>query len=268
MESQLHLFHGLADPTRLRIIALLRVMELAIGELAAVLEQSQPRVSRHVRILVDAGILVRQREGGWVFLRVAAGAGIDALLALLDGWPGTANRSSPTRVRRAGNEPRPGPRAARRDRAVARASAAAAARDAFRDRVGATGHAVENVGQAVADLELAIARGDIALTPGLSRMLEDLGAAIHRNDDQKLGGKSAEAARFLARAVVRELLAWQVLDFIDETQKRIHDSGVKSVAELNVPPAPGAEPRPTRTACMMVRSARYSRPSIADVTQS
>ena len=90
MESQLHLFHGLADPTRLRIIALLRVMELAIGELAAVLEQSQPRVSRHVRILVDAGILVRQREGGWVFLRVAAGAGIDAMLALLDSWPGTA----------------------------------------------------------------------------------------------------------------------------------------------------------------------------------
>lgn len=84
-------------------------------------------------------------------------------------------------------------------------SAAGAARDAFRDRVGATGHAVENVRQAVADLEVAIAGGGISLTPGLGRMLEDLDAAIRRDDDQKLGGKSAEAARFIARAVVREL---------------------------------------------------------------
>ena len=90
MGHQLHLFHGLADPTRLRILALLRVMELAIGELAVVLEQSQPRVSRHVRILVDAGLLVRQREGGWVFLRLASGPGVDAVTALLDIWPSAA----------------------------------------------------------------------------------------------------------------------------------------------------------------------------------
>jgi ubiquinone/menaquinone biosynthesis C-methylase UbiE len=87
MTHQLHLFHGLADPTRLRIVALLRVMELAIGELAVVLDQSQPRVSRHVRILVDAGVVVRQREGGWVFLRIASGPAIEALLALFDIWP-------------------------------------------------------------------------------------------------------------------------------------------------------------------------------------
>ncbi len=87
MGHQLHLFHGLADPTRLRIVALLRVMELAIGELAVVLEQSQPRVSRHVRILDDAGLVVRQREGGWVFLRLASGPGVDAVTALLDIWP-------------------------------------------------------------------------------------------------------------------------------------------------------------------------------------
>ncbi len=88
---------------------------------------------------------------------------------------------------------------------MADSSAAGVARDAFRDRAGATGHAVENVRQAVADLERAIARGDIALTPLLGQMLADLGAAIHRDDDQKLGGKSAEAARFIARAVVHEL---------------------------------------------------------------
>lgn len=82
---------------------------------------------------------------------------------------------------------------------------AAAARDQFRERIGAPGHAVENVRQAVEGLEAAIARGDVRLTPPIRQMLEDLGSAIHRDDGQKLGGKSAEAARFIARAVLRQL---------------------------------------------------------------
>jgi ArsR family transcriptional regulator len=64
---------ALADPTRLRIMRLLASMELAVGELAQVLGQSQPRVSRHVKILCDAGLAERRREGGWVFLRAAVG---------------------------------------------------------------------------------------------------------------------------------------------------------------------------------------------------
>lgn len=68
MTKALDLFRALADPTRLRIVALLRAMELSVGELAQVLGQSQPRVSRHVRILCDAGLSVRRREGSWVFL--------------------------------------------------------------------------------------------------------------------------------------------------------------------------------------------------------
>ena len=50
------LFQALADPTRVRILALLRIMELSVGELAQVLGQSQPRVSRHLKILSDAGV--------------------------------------------------------------------------------------------------------------------------------------------------------------------------------------------------------------------
>jgi ArsR family transcriptional regulator len=65
---------ALADPTRLRIMRLLASMELAVGELAQVLGQSQPRVSRHVKILCDAHLAERRREGAWVFLR-AAGSG-------------------------------------------------------------------------------------------------------------------------------------------------------------------------------------------------
>ena len=67
------LFRALADPTRLRIMRLLAYMELAVGELAQVLGQSQPRVSRHVRILCDAGLAERRKEGSWVFLRSAIG---------------------------------------------------------------------------------------------------------------------------------------------------------------------------------------------------
>ncbi len=74
---------ALGDPTRLRIMRLIGAMELAVGELAHVLGQSQPRVSRHVAILADAGLAERRREGSWVFLRQshAAGEGISAAVA-------------------------------------------------------------------------------------------------------------------------------------------------------------------------------------------
>ena len=77
-------FQALADPTRLRILALLSRMELSVGELAHLLGQSQPRVSRHVRILADAEVVERRKEGSWVFLAVAERSG--PLLELLDQW--------------------------------------------------------------------------------------------------------------------------------------------------------------------------------------
>ncbi|APZ99135.1 ArsR family transcriptional regulator [Sphingopyxis sp. QXT-31] len=87
MTELLDIFRALADPTRLRVVALLREMELAIGELAVVLEQSQPRVSRHVRILADAGIIERRREGSWVFLRIAEDGPVGQILARAELWP-------------------------------------------------------------------------------------------------------------------------------------------------------------------------------------
>ncbi|MEO5773535.1 MAG: metalloregulator ArsR/SmtB family transcription factor [Sphingomicrobium sp.] len=77
-------FQALADPTRLRVLALLRVMELSVGELAQVLGQSQPRVSRHLKILADAGLLERRKEGSWVFLTLAPEERTEPLFALLD----------------------------------------------------------------------------------------------------------------------------------------------------------------------------------------
>ena len=80
------LLQALVDPTRLRILALLRRMELSVGELAILLDQSQPRVSRHVRILANAGVIERRREGSWVFLTVAADDRNEPIFALLDAW--------------------------------------------------------------------------------------------------------------------------------------------------------------------------------------
>jgi ubiquinone/menaquinone biosynthesis C-methylase UbiE len=76
------LFQALADPTRLRILALLRSMELSVGELAQLLGQSQPRVSRHVRILSDSGLVGRRKEGSWVYLQLAEPGRTKSLFAL------------------------------------------------------------------------------------------------------------------------------------------------------------------------------------------
>ena len=84
---------ALADPTRLRIMRLLAAMELAVGELAQVLGQSQPRVSRHVGILCDAGLAERRREGSWVFLHApGAGDGLTPLAAAVAALLATAER--------------------------------------------------------------------------------------------------------------------------------------------------------------------------------
>jgi len=76
------------EPTRLRILALLAREELAVLELCRVLDQSQPRVSRHLKLLADAGLVERFPDGAWVFYRLAAGdepaALVSDALALID----------------------------------------------------------------------------------------------------------------------------------------------------------------------------------------
>src|SRR5712671_208128 len=62
------------EPTRLRILALLAREELAVLELCRVLDQSQPRVSRHLKLLSEAGLVERFPDGAWVFYRLT-GAG-------------------------------------------------------------------------------------------------------------------------------------------------------------------------------------------------
>jgi hypothetical protein len=69
----------------------------------------------------------------------------------------------------------------------------------------AKGHSVDNARAAVDRLEAAFAAGDLVRTPALELMLGDLKSALEQDEGQKLGGKSAEAARFIFRAISREL---------------------------------------------------------------
>ena len=76
-----------AEPTRLRILALLAAEELNVKDLTRILGQSQPRLSRHLKLLTEAGLVERAREGSWVYFRLpnAAGNLAHTLLRDLDG---------------------------------------------------------------------------------------------------------------------------------------------------------------------------------------
>ncbi len=72
------------EPSRLRLLAVLAKAELTVGELCEIVGQSQPRVSRHLKVLLDAGLLDRFREEHWVYYRVpASGAAHDIVRQLL-----------------------------------------------------------------------------------------------------------------------------------------------------------------------------------------
>lgn len=79
---------ALGEPNRLRILALLMRGEMAVGELAQVMEQSQPRLSHHLKALTAANLVERMPEGAWVFYSVPATGNIriflDSVLTQVD----------------------------------------------------------------------------------------------------------------------------------------------------------------------------------------
>jgi ubiquinone/menaquinone biosynthesis C-methylase UbiE len=74
-----------AEPTRLRILALLAEAELTVSDLTEILRQSQPRLSRHLRLLAEAGLVDRFREGSWAFFRLGERGGSADLARVLIG---------------------------------------------------------------------------------------------------------------------------------------------------------------------------------------
>ncbi len=84
LDAYLGALRAAAEPTRLRLLALCAGSELTVTELTQILGQSQPRVSRHLKLMVDAGLLERFREGTWAFYRLApAGPQAEAARALV-----------------------------------------------------------------------------------------------------------------------------------------------------------------------------------------
>ncbi|MGE0178315.1 MAG: ArsR/SmtB family transcription factor [Sphingomonas sp.] len=188
------IFAALADQTRLRIVALLSAMELSVGEIAQVLGQSQPRVSRHVRILIDAGLAERRKEGSWVFVSLGDRARTEPLFQLLDRWAEID-----------GDNPWLAADAARL--AAVRADRAAAAQAYFAAHAGEW-DALRSLHIAESEVEAAIARalGDgaigrlIDIGTGTGRMIELFAPAA----DHALGvDRSPEMLR-LARAKLAE----------------------------------------------------------------
>jgi len=84
-------------------------------------------------------------------------------------------------------------------------AATEAARRDVRELIEAKGHVVDNARGVIARLDSAFAAGDLQRTPALTQFLADLEPALEQDDGQKLGGKSAEAARFILKAIDREL---------------------------------------------------------------
>jgi ArsR family transcriptional regulator len=177
---------GLADPTRLRLLVLLGHGEFTVGELCRVLGQSQPRVSRHLKLLAAAGFLDRFREQQCVYYRAPPAAGrpewLRALLGSLD----------------------PQDAALRRDRV----RMAVVVSDRARAAAGALGAAHS---EAAADARLgALLRGELGpaslgelldIGTGAGRMLELLGGQATR----AVGLDLSTAALRLARARVHGL---------------------------------------------------------------
>ncbi len=71
MDEIIEIVRAIGEPTRLRILALLVHGEMAAGEMSTVLNQSQPRVSRHLKLLTEAALIERRPEGAWVFFKLS-----------------------------------------------------------------------------------------------------------------------------------------------------------------------------------------------------
>ena len=79
MDALLAALRAAGESTRLRLLALCAHSDLTVSEITQILGQSQPRVSRHLKLLCDAGLLERNREGTWAFFRLPAGGALAQL---------------------------------------------------------------------------------------------------------------------------------------------------------------------------------------------
>ena len=232
-----------AEPTRLRLLMLIGEAELTVSDLTAILRQSQPRLSRHLRLLAEAGLVERHREGSWAFFRLGeAGGTADiarALIARLD----------------------PNDAVIARDRerlAAVRAARAAAAQSYFRrhaaewDRIRrlhiADTAVEEAIRAALADQPirslldfgtgtgrmLELFAGDIERGIGLDLSLDMLALARARLDRAGLKHCTVRHGDIYDLALPRDtfdvVIIHQVLHFLDDSARAIREVGARVAA--------------------------------------
>ena len=225
------------EPTRLRILALLAEAELTVSDLTEILRQSQPRLSRHLRLLTEAELVDRFREGSWAFFRLGERGGAAELARALIG------RLKLEDV------------IVLRDRerlAAVRASRAAAAQNYFRrhaaqwDRIRRL-HVADTAGEAairgaladkpirsLLDLGTGTGRmlelfgGDIERGLGLDLSLDMLALARARLDRARLKQCSVRHGDIYDLALPREsfdvVIIHQVLHFLDDSARAIAEA--------------------------------------------
>src|SRR5262245_26082192 len=225
------------EATRLRILALLAEAELTVSDLTDILRQSQPRISRHLRLLAEAALIERFREGSWAFFRLGERGGnaelARELIARLDPTDATIARD-------------------RERLAAVRAARAAAAQTYFRrhaaewDRIRKLHVADEAVEAAIrAALADKPARSLLDLGTGTGRMLELFGPEIERGLGLDLSHDMLALARArLDRAGLRHcsvrqgdiydlalpkdsfdvVIIHQVLHFLDDSARAIAEA--------------------------------------------
>ncbi len=80
MADSIKIFKALADETRLRMVRLLVRGSLNVNEIIGILSMGQSRVSRHLKILAEANLVTRRREGTWIYYQSSGGQGVDPLV--------------------------------------------------------------------------------------------------------------------------------------------------------------------------------------------
>ncbi|RIY03363.1 methyltransferase domain-containing protein [Aureimonas flava] len=97
-DAAVEMLKALAEPTRFRLVLLVSDQDLTVSDLTAILGQSQPRISRHLKLLVEGGIVERHQEGAWAYFRLSAeplaGRLVQALKASLGDGDGALARDA------------------------------------------------------------------------------------------------------------------------------------------------------------------------------
>lgn len=91
LDTMVDVLKAVAEPSRLRILTLLCGGDLTVSDLTSILNQSQPRVSRHLKLLSDAGLITRYQEGSWAYFSVTQSVVRASILQSLMGWQDMAD---------------------------------------------------------------------------------------------------------------------------------------------------------------------------------